>query len=100
MRHAALNVDKQLAAGARLAICGGLALYLVGHTAFAARLLGAVRYEKLVAAAALVVIYGIGEGWDAWVLVASAAAVIALLCAWEAIADGPRRVVAESAGGT
>ena len=98
MRHACLNVDSPLAASARLAISGGLALYLVGHLAFAARLLGGVRYEKLAAAAALLVIYGIGDGWQAWVVLACDAAVIALLCAWETIADTPRRVVAGSTG--
>jgi len=91
MRHASLTVDTPLSASVRLAICGGLALYLLGHVAFTARLLGAVRYEKLAAAAALLVIYGIGHGWRAWVVVACDAAVIALLCAWEAIADTPRR---------
>jgi low temperature requirement protein LtrA len=99
MRHASLHVDSPLAASARLAICGGLALYLVGHLAFAARLLGGVRYEKLAAAAALLVIYGIGDGWHAWVVVACDAAVIALMCAWEAVAEAPRRVAAEGAGG-
>ena len=89
MRHASLTVDSPLSASVRLAICGGLALYLLGHLAFAARLLGAVRYEKLAAAVALLVIYWIGHGWLAWVVVACDAAVIALLCAWEAIADAP-----------
>ena len=89
MRHASLTVDSPLSASVRLAICGGLALYLLGHLAFAARLLGAVRYEKLAAAAALLVIYWIGHGWRAWVVVACDAAVSALLCAWEAIADAP-----------
>jgi low temperature requirement protein LtrA len=94
MRHASLNVDKQLAASARLAICAGLALYLVGHAAFAARLLGGVRYGKLAAAVALLIIYGIGDGWHAWVVLACDAAVIALLCAWEA---RPREELAERA---
>jgi low temperature requirement protein LtrA len=90
MRHASLDVDSPLAASVRLAICGGLALYLLGHLAFAARLLGGVRYEKLAAAAALLVIFAIGDGWRAWVVVACDAAVIALLCAWEAFAHAPR----------
>jgi low temperature requirement protein LtrA len=90
MRHASLEVDSPLAASVRLAICGGLALYLLGHLAFAARLLGGVRYEKLAAAAALLVIFAIGDGWRAWVVVACDAAVIALLCAWEAFAHAPR----------
>ena len=98
MRHASLTVDSPLSASVRLTICGGLALYLLGHVAFTARLLGAVRYEKLAAAAALLVIYGIAHGWRAWVVVACDAAVIALLCAWEAFADAPRGVVAPSAG--
>jgi low temperature requirement protein LtrA len=89
MRHASLTVDKLLVPSVRLAICGGLALYIVGHAAFVARMLGGVRFEKLAAAGALLVIYGIGDSWRAWVVVACDAAVIALLCAWEAIADTP-----------
>jgi low temperature requirement protein LtrA len=91
MRHASLTVEEPLVASVRLAICGGLALYIVGHAAFVARMLGGVRFEKLAAAATLLVIYGIGDGWRAWVVVACDAAVIALLCAWEAIADPSSR---------
>jgi low temperature requirement protein LtrA len=96
MRHASLHVDSPLAASARLAICGGLALYLVGHVAFTARLLRGVRYEKLAAAAALLVIYGIGDGWQSWVVVACDAAVIALMCAWEAVYPAYRRAISSA----
>jgi low temperature requirement protein LtrA len=90
MRHAVLAVDEPLAENARLALCGGLALYLIGHIVFVARLLGSLRYEKLVAAAALLTIFAVAGGWRAWVVVASDAAVIALLCASEALGSGQR----------
>jgi low temperature requirement protein LtrA len=93
MRHALLAIDVSLAENARLALCGGLALYLAGHVAFSARLLRTVCREKIVAAAALLAIFAVGGGWDAWVLVGADAAVIALLCGWE-VARGTLRVPA------
>jgi low temperature requirement protein LtrA len=93
MRHALSAIGAPLAEDARLALCGGLALYLAGHAAFSARLLGTVCREKVVATAALLAIFAFGSGWSAWVVVAGDALVIALLCAWE-VARGPPRVPA------
>jgi low temperature requirement protein LtrA len=84
IRHSVLAVDRALGDGARLALCGGLALYLVGHVAFQARLVGSVNYEKLLAAAGLMAIFALGGGWHSWVAVTAATLLIALLCAVEA----------------
>ena len=70
----------------RLALCGGVAAYLLGHVAFRLRLTGRLGYEKLVVAAALAVLYGAGGGLPAWALAAVVTALMVLLCAVESIA--------------
>ena len=45
----------------RLALCGGVALYLVGHVGFRWRLSGELEHEKLAVAAALLVLYAVGS---------------------------------------
>jgi low temperature requirement protein LtrA len=85
MRHAVSAVAVPLTDAARLAVCAGLALYLLGHLAFEVRLLGRLRYEKLAAAALLLIVFALGSGWRAWVIVAADTLVIALLCASEAL---------------
>jgi low temperature requirement protein LtrA len=87
MRHAVSAVAVPLTDAARLAVCAGLALYLLGHLAFEARLLRRLRYEKLIAAALLLIVFALGSGWRAWVLVAADTVVIALLCAAEALSE-------------
>jgi low temperature requirement protein LtrA len=62
---------------ARLALCGGLALYLAGHAAFRIRLLRSVPWLELLAAAAQLVLFAIGGGFAAWVAGAVAAALLA-----------------------
>jgi low temperature requirement protein LtrA len=84
MRHAVQALGASLADGARLALCGGLALYLLGHVGFRARLLGRVSYATLVAAAALMVIFALGAGAPAWVVLAADTFVILVLGASEA----------------
>lgn len=68
---------------ARLALCGGLALYLAGHVAFRLRLLGSLSVAKLAVAAALLVLYLAGGSLAAWAVGAIAAALLAALCAAE-----------------
>ena len=67
----------------RLALCGGVALYLVGHVGFRRRLSGEVEHEKLALAAALLVLYAVGSGIAGWVLAAAIAVLLAGLCALE-----------------
>jgi low temperature requirement protein LtrA len=60
--------------GARLALCGGVALYLLGNWAFQVRMFGSARSEKVVATIASVAIYFVtGDLAAEWV--------VALLCA-------------------
>jgi low temperature requirement protein LtrA len=79
-----------LGAGPRFALCGGIVLYLLGHAAFRLRLGGAVNPERLVFAAALLVLAALGEGVAAWALVAAASAIVLALCALETARDRRR----------
>jgi low temperature requirement protein LtrA len=77
------SVSVPLPEPARLALCGGVAMYLVGHAAFAMRMVGEVEYEKLAVAAALLVLYAVGGGLAAWVLAVAVVALVGALCVVE-----------------
>jgi low temperature requirement protein LtrA len=74
----------------RLALCGGVALYLVGHVAFALRLTGTLAHEKLVVAAGLLILFAAGGGLSAVALIAAITVLLSVLCALERIALGRR----------
>jgi low temperature requirement protein LtrA len=80
-------VDKPLHDAARLALCGGVALYLLGHVAFRLRILGEFGYEKAVVAAALLALYAIGGGLPAWSMAGAITVLLAALCAIETTAE-------------
>lgn len=67
----------------RLAVCGGVALYLLGVTAFRLRILGEGSPHRLIAAAALVVLWAAGGDLPTWVVGASVATIVVGLCAVE-----------------
>jgi len=69
--------------GARLALCGGVALYLLGHAAFRARLTGVLSVEKVLAIAALFALYGLGAAMPAWSVASVVTVLLALLCGFE-----------------
>jgi len=73
-------VGSPLPSAARLALCGGVALYLVGNASFALRMVGRLEHEKLVIAGALLVLYAVGGGLTAWVLAGVVAALMSALC--------------------
>jgi low temperature requirement protein LtrA len=73
----------------RLALCGGIALYLMGLVAFRLRMVGTVAYEKPVIAAALMLLYALGGGLPAWSLTAVATVLVGGLCAFETAAGQP-----------
>jgi low temperature requirement protein LtrA len=77
------HADDALADPARLALCGGVALFLVGLSAFRRRLAGSWGAELLVAAAALVVLYALTSGVTAWVLASAVVVLLGALCAFE-----------------
>jgi low temperature requirement protein LtrA len=64
VRH---DVGEPLTDPERLCLCGGVALYLAGNVAFGLRMVGAIAYEKVAIAAALIVLYGLGADLAAWV---------------------------------
>jgi low temperature requirement protein LtrA len=77
------GVSEPLPDAERLALCGGLALYLAGLAAFRLRLLGTWSPTRLLAAAALLVVYLVSGGLAAWAVTAIAAGLMAALCATE-----------------
>ena len=80
------HVARPMAAAPRLALCGGVALYLIGHVGFRWRLSGTLEREKAAVVAVLVVVFALSSGIDAWVLAAIVAALMAGLCAVETAA--------------
>ena len=87
MRLATHHPDDPLASTPRLALCSGVALYLVGHTAFRARMTGSVGYAKLVAAAAILVIAALGGDLEPWSVAAAVTGALTLLCLYDTNAE-------------
>src|SRR6202035_5114832 len=61
-KHAVANLAAPLPAGARLALCGGVALYLLGHAAFRLRMTGSLSYAKILAAGACMALFAVSAG--------------------------------------
>jgi hypothetical protein len=83
-----------LADPGRLSLCGGVALYLLGHLAVRWRLLGSpfrTRSQGGMAnvgvAAALLLLFALGGGLPAWAVTGAAAALVTLLCTVQMVAD-------------
>jgi len=70
---------ESLSEGTRLALCGGVALYLGGHIAFGLRLVGELSVAKAVAAGACMTIFIVAGESPAWATVGTLAGVLALL---------------------
>jgi low temperature requirement protein LtrA len=79
-------VHSPLQGSARLALCGGVALYLLGHVIFRLRLFGELGREKLVVGVVLLVLYAVGGDLPGWAMAAAIAALLACLCAAETAA--------------
>jgi low temperature requirement protein LtrA len=84
------NVGEPLPDPARLALCGGVALYLAGHVAFRLRISGEVGYEKLIAAGVLLGLYVASGDVAAWITASAVAALMGLLCVVETAVRPPR----------
>jgi low temperature requirement protein LtrA len=72
-----------LADGARLALCGGVALYLVAHAAFQLRIAGELAWAKVATAAAVLLVYLATPDTAGWGVAAAVCALLAALCATE-----------------
>jgi low temperature requirement protein LtrA len=79
VKSAIAHVDEPLGDAARLCLCGGVALYLVGHAAFRLRMTGRVELAKVAAAAAALVVFAITGDADAWVTALCVTGVLAAL---------------------
>jgi low temperature requirement protein LtrA len=79
------DLGEPLPDAARLALCGGVAMYLLGNVAFRLRMVGALGYAKPAGALALVAVFALGGGLSALWVTAAATLVLAALCALEAL---------------
>jgi low temperature requirement protein LtrA len=93
-----IHAGGPLGQSARLTLCGGVALYLIGHVGFRLRIAGELEYEKVAVAAALIVLYAVGGGIDAWVLAGGVTVLVGALCAFETWRDRAARHVASANG--
>jgi low temperature requirement protein LtrA len=78
-------IESSLSGAARLALCGGVALYLLGHAAFQLRLGGETEYDKIAVAVALMLLYSLGAGLPGWGTATVVFAMMTGLCATEII---------------
>ena len=76
-----------LADSARLALCGGVALYLAGLVVVRWRLLGSLPLLKLIAAIVLVAIGALAAGLPAWAAAAIVAFLLAIVSAGEVLLE-------------
>jgi low temperature requirement protein LtrA len=79
------DLGEPLSDPARLALCGGIALYLLGNVAFRLRMVGAVGYAKLAGAVAVLALFAVGGSLSALWVTALATLVLAALCALETL---------------
>jgi low temperature requirement protein LtrA len=79
------DLGEPLSDPARLALCGGIALYLLGNVAFRLRMVGAVGYAKLAGVVGLLALFVLGGGLSALWVTALATLVLAMLCALETL---------------
>jgi low temperature requirement protein LtrA len=77
------DVGKAPSEGAGLALCGGLAMFLVGNVAFRLRMVGAIGYAELTGAAALLTLFALGGALPALLITAAATFVLVALCVLE-----------------
>ena len=91
------DVDVALKTVPAVALCGGAALYLVGHVLFRLRMLGSVNRERLMAAVLCLALIPLATAVDALVALVALAAVLVGLVAYEAIvfSEARREVRAE-----
>jgi low temperature requirement protein LtrA len=86
-RFAARAASAPLGDASRLALCGGVALYLVGHVAVRLRMVGAIGYEKIAVAVALLVLFALGSSLAGWATAGAIALLLAVLCAIEGTSE-------------
>jgi low temperature requirement protein LtrA len=81
------RLGEALSTGERLALCGGVALYLAGLLAFAVRVADRFSAAKAVAAAACLALVPLTAGAPAWASAGAVAGVLFALVAQETVAE-------------
>jgi low temperature requirement protein LtrA len=79
------DLGEPLSDAPRLALCGGVGLYLLGNVGFRLRLVGAVAYAKLTGAAGLLGVFALGGGLSALWVTALVTLVLVALCTLETL---------------
>ncbi len=79
------GVDEPLKTIPAVALCGGAALYLVGHVLFRLRNIGSVAVRRVIAATVCVALIPVAREVDALVTLAAITAVLVTMIAYEAI---------------
>jgi len=79
------HVDEPLEIVPAAALCGGAAVYLLGHVAFAARSFGSVKLHRLLTAFAALALVPLATEVDALLTVVVLAAIVSALSAYETI---------------
>jgi low temperature requirement protein LtrA len=77
------DVDTALPDAARLALCGGLALYFAGLVAFNLRLVGGLAYAKLAGVLGVALVFALGGGLSSVWVTALATVVVVAVCLLE-----------------
>jgi low temperature requirement protein LtrA len=77
------HLSDPLSDAARLALCGGIALYLVGHAAFRLRMIGTISGPKIGAALACILVFAVTGDAPAWATAAALALVLSGLVGFE-----------------
>jgi low temperature requirement protein LtrA len=85
VRVAIEDLGDPLGDAARLALCGGVALYLAGHAAFRLRTVEEVNRFELATIAVVLAIFAVTGGAAAWLVVGLVAMAVLALCAAEAL---------------
>jgi low temperature requirement protein LtrA len=83
------SVSAPMPDAGRLAMCGGVALYLLGLAAFRLRMLGQRSLGRAATAVALLGLYAVSGGLPAWAVGALIAALVGALCTLEAAVGAP-----------
>lgn len=86
-KYTVADVGDPIPLAARLALYGGASLYLIGHVAFRARMLGTVHYAQLVIAAISLGLFSVSGAIAAWGAAGTLALTMCLLVGWEIRAD-------------
>jgi low temperature requirement protein LtrA len=84
-RAATAHATEHLAAAERLAMCGGVAIYLLGHAAFLLRMVGRIHFPELAAAALAMVVFAVCSGLPGWATAGVLTIDLALLVGYEMI---------------